>query len=172
MIILLLPIFMGLMTTGIIQCNQQENPKKRTGDVLEAPQYKRRDIEGRRNSEEDKKQAAAAVLQLTKRRDVARAFERRSSATTDNSLVTHLPPQEEQPVDMSVVNLRGQMEAQDIDTQRRSSWCDQLMAMCAGSRRQADPLAPPKLERQYSYYPGRLSPEPLSPEPGSEPTNP
>lgn len=169
MIILLVPIFMGLMTTGIMKCAQQENTRKRTGEVLVAPQRKKQDLGTTQISEEDKKHADNLnQLALAKRREIAQAFKRRASITnTPSPLIIHLPPQEEEPVDMQVVDLRGQMEAQDIDSQRHTSWCDQLTAMCTGSRRTSMPPNPPPLQRQYSYYPGRLSPEPLSPEPGS-----
>lgn len=166
MIILLVPIFMGLMTTGIMECAQKESAPQRSS-AMEIPKRNKRDLATTQQSEEDKKHVAlqAQAVQSLKRRS--------TSITGQTPLVIHLPPQEEEPVDMQVVDLRGQMEAQDIDNQRRNSWCDQLTAMCTGSRRRSAPLSPPPLQRQYSYYPGRLSPtstltEPGSPEPGSD----
>lgn len=172
---LTVPILIGLMTTGInaswYEGNQNPHHKVRKGSVTEAPRPKRK------TPEEDKKSTADAIRQdlwipctgrskpiiiPLRKVDNLRTLERRLSTTSNtNPLVIHLPPSEGA-IDMSVVNLRGEMEAQNIDIGDRRGCLERLIALCAGSRKRIDPLAPPRLERQYSYYPGRTdSPTPF-----------
>jgi hypothetical protein len=57
---------------------------------------------------------------------------------------------------IEVVNLRGHMEAQNIDIGPNRSWWDRFMECISGwCGSRIRPLSPPRLERQLSYYPGR-----------------
>jgi|ERR1700678_221986 len=183
MITLTVPILIGLISTGIsgsyYEADKRDSHHKvKTGSIVEAHRPKRRrpsEEDNKYTQDNDRKRAWAdagrgrAIVMPPRGHEQLRIATRRLSTTdTTNALVIHLPPQEEESVDMSVVDLRGHMEAQDIDERSRKSWCDQLMAICSGSRKRQDPLAPPPLARQYSYYPGQI----LSPATGSEPLSP
>lgn len=55
------------------------------------------------------------------------------------------------------INLRGHIEAQDIDIRPHMNWWDRFMQWISGvCGSRIIPMSPPPLERQQSYYPGRL----------------
>jgi hypothetical protein len=84
-----------------------------------------------------------------------RQSERRLSVTpTTNPLTIHFKSDEEY---VDIVNMRGLMDAQNLDDRTRKSCWDRIMARCYGERK------PTHIERTDSYYPDRgQSPHPFN----------
>jgi hypothetical protein len=121
-----------LLIMGIIMSSNalamEKNVKLRTSRVV------------RRQSEEDMKRIEEFLRQQPSQ--VPRLVRR------PTPLVIHLPAENDS-ANLQTVNMRAQVEAQDIDA-NRSCW-DRLIARCYGDRK----IQNPRLYRQFSYMPGR-----------------